>query len=34
MASEEVAKAQELSDLMYIGGRQSVYDGLEFVSDG
>jgi len=34
MAAEEVAKAEELSDLMYIGGRQSVYDGLEFVSDG
>jgi hypothetical protein len=32
VASKEVAKAQELSNLMYIGGGWSVFDGLEFVS--
>jgi hypothetical protein len=32
MASEEVALAQKLSDLVYIGRRWSVFDSLEFVS--
>jgi hypothetical protein len=34
MASKEVAKAQELSDLMYIGRRCCVFDSLEFVGAG
>jgi hypothetical protein len=32
VASEEIAEAQKLSDLVYIGGRRSVFDSLEFVS--
>jgi hypothetical protein len=34
VASEEIAEAQELSDLVYIGRRWSVFDRLEFVGAG